>query len=270
MTKARSLFSSKKWLSLGAVAAVSLALLAASACGGGDEESTTNGQGTPAASVAGSPAPSGASGKTTPAPASGSSGQTSGDASKKLKDLGGQWAKSSGKVTYDMTTKTGQGSQTSTAVMYWAPSRFRMDLETDLGGTKTKMALISTSDKTYICIPAPTQLCMVSEGASGAASLGLPELTDAAAVEKAVNDFAGSGGIDTSSQKIAGKDASCFSAKTGKWCFSSDGLLLLANVNDASGNVTFSLQAREVGKLSDDDFNPPYPISQLPGGLPSR
>ena len=81
--------------------------------------------------------------------------------------------------------------------------------------------------------------------------------------------------VDRSQRTIAGEKGTCFSVSgsiqgeegSAEWCFASDGLLLLfAGSSSGADGGEFRLEATKLDrKVSDADFKPPYPVTQLPG-----
>ena len=204
---------------IGLVIVVSAVLLAAAACGGdskGTEEATTTSSATPAE---GTPGVS----------------QISEEVSKKLKDLGEEWAKTRVKGTYDIARTTGPETTKSTLVLYWAPPKVRADFAGDVFGTSTQTIVISTPDKTYVCSQEGGDQCLAYPPSSNLVD-DLPFLSnfDPGAIEAGLSGLTGDVQIASSSEKVAGNDASCVSAEGNiggqdsfiKWCFASNGLPL--------------------------------------------
>jgi hypothetical protein len=242
-----------RWVLIGLVILASALLLAAAACGGdsnGTEEASTTSSATPAE---GTPAVS----------------QIDAELSQKLKDLSGEWAKTSVKVTYDIVTITNTETTKTRLVLYWAPPKVRADLSDDASGA-TQASVISTPDKTYECTQEGKEQCLAYPPSKNAADV-VPFLSDfdPGGVEATLSASAASLKIESSNEKIGDQDASCVSADGslkgqeghGKWCFASNGLLLFESTSDPVG--AFVLQATDVSEVSDSDFNPPYPVTEV-------
>jgi hypothetical protein len=241
----------------GLVIVGSALLLAAAACGGdnGGKDKT------------------GADASATPAEGTPGASPISEEVSTKFKDLGEEWAKTSVKAAYDIASRTGTETTKSTLVLYWAPPKVRADLSSDVGGTSTQTIAISTPDKTYHCSQEGGEQCLAYPPSSNVVD-ALPFLSDfdAGVVEAGLSGLTGDVQIASSSEKVAGNDASCVSAEGNiggqdsliKYCFASNGLLLFESAADAAGTSEFILQATDVGTVSDSDFEPPYPVSEVP------
>jgi hypothetical protein len=246
-----------RWVLTSLVIVASALLLAATACGGdnGDNDKT------------------GADASATPAEGTPGASQISEEVSKKLKDLGEEWAKTSVKATYDIASRTGTEITKSTLVLYWAPPRVRADFAGDVFGTSTQTIVISTPDKTYVCSQEGGDQCLADPPSSNVLDV-LPFLSnlDPGAIEAGLSGLTGDVQIASSSEKVAGDDASCVSAESSsggqdtfdKWCFATNGLLLFESWADAAGTSEFMLQTTDVGTVSDSDFNPPYPVTEVP------
>ena len=246
-----------RWVLTGLVIVASALLLAGTACGG-DNGGTDK---------------TGADASATPAEGTPGASQISEEVSTKLKDLGEEWAKASVKATYDITSRTGTETTESTLVLYWAPPKVRADFAGDIFGTSTQTIVISTPDKTYDCSQEGGDQCLAYPPSSNVVDI-LPFLNnlDPGAIEAGLSGFTDNLQIESSNEKVAGNDASCVSAEAtiegqnslAKWCFATNGLLLFESSADAPGTSEFVLQATDVGTVSDSDFEPPYPVSDVP------
>jgi len=242
---------------IGLVILASALLLAATACGGDDGGNDKTGADASATPAEGTPGVS----------------QISEEISKKLKDLGEEWAKASVKATYDIASRTGTETTKSTLVLYWAPPKVRADFAGDVFGTSTQTIVIPTPDKTYVCSQEGGDQCLAYPPSSNVVDV-LPFLSDfdPGATEAGLSGLTGDVQIASSSEKVAGDDASCVSAEGNiggqdsfmKWCYASNGLLLFESAADAAGTAEVVLQATDVGTVSDSDFEPPYPVSEVP------
>ena len=241
---------------IGLVIIVSAVLLAAGACGGANkatEGATTTSSATPAEGTPGAV-------------------QIDAELSQKLKDLSGEWAKTSVKVTYDIAGVTSTESTKTTLVLYWAPPKMRADASSDVGGTTTQATVISTPDKIYDCTQEGGSQCLAYPPSENVTDV-LPFLSefDPGGVEAILSASAESLKIESSNEKVGDQDASCVSAEgnlggqeaLAKWCFGSNGMLLFESTSDPAGTSEFTLQATDVSKVSDSDFTPPYPVTEV-------
>jgi len=235
---------------------VSAVLLAAAACGGdskGTEEATTTSSATPAEGTPGA-------------------SQIDAELSQKLKDLSGEWAKTSVKAAYDIASRTGTETTKGTLVLWWAPPKVRADLVGDVFGTSTQTSVISTPDKIYECTQEAGDQCLAYPPIENVTDV-LPFLSefDPGTLEATLSASAESLKIESSNEKVGDQDASCVSAEgtvggqegLGKWCFASNGLLLFESTSNPAGTSEFMVQATDVSKVSDSDFNPPYPVIEV-------
>ena len=246
-----------RWVLTGLVIVALAFLLAATACGsdnGGNDKTGADTSATPAEETPGA-------------------SQLNEEVSKKLKDLSEEWAKTSAKATYDITSKTSTGVTETIVILYWAPPKVRVDLSDVAGGTNSQTSDIATPDKTYSCSQEGGGQCLAYPPSSNVLD-ALPFLSafDPGTIEAALSQPSDTLKIESSNEEIAGNDASCVSANgviagqegSAKWCFGSNGLLLFESSSDAAGTSEFTLQATDVGKVSDSDFDPPYPVTEVP------
>jgi len=223
---------------IGLVILASALLLAATACGGD--------KGTPGAS------------------------QMSEEVSKKLRDLGEEWAKTSVKATftYAMSDTDTTGS---TVTLYRDPPKVRMDVSDETEGIN--VILISTPDEIYACSQKGGDQCLAYPPSSDVGDIdSFLSSVDPGALEAGLSGLTGNVQIASFSEKVAGEEASCVSAEGNiggrdslvKFCFASNGLLLYESWADAAGTSEGTLQATDIGTVSDSDFEPPYPVSEAP------
>ena len=239
---------------IGFVIIVTAVLLAAGACGGNNEGTEEAASPSSAASATGTPGVS----------------QIDTELSQKLKDLSAEWAKASVKVTYDIANVTSSESIKTRLVLYWAPPKVRADISSEAAGTTTEATFISTPDKTYDCTREGGDQCLAYPPVENVADV-LPFVSDfnPGGVEATLSASAGSLTIESSNEKVGDQDAICFSAEgslggqegVGKWCFAGNGLLLFESASDPVG--TFTLEATDISEVSDSDFNPPYPVTEV-------
>ncbi len=227
----------------GLAAAAGVLLVAASACGGG-----------------------------------GGSGAPGSNTAQGLADLTKQWAKAEAKITYSISTRIDGATNTNELALFWAPPRFRMDMALEANGKRRQTTFITNADSSYICSQESGGHCISSSGATAAGDINiLKDFIDPESMEKQVSALAGGVESDGSKKEVAGQDATCFSSSrqidgrsgSTKWCFGENGLLLLLATVDEESNTEFTIEAKEIGKVSDSDFDPPYPAIDVPaGGIP--
>jgi len=251
-----ALHTRRRWVLTGLVIVGSALLLAATACGGdnGGNEKT------------------GADASATPAEGTPGASQIDAELGQKLKDLSGEWAKASVKVNYDIASRTDTETTKTTMILYWAPPKVRADVSSDVGGTIQTGVIISTPDKIYRCTQEGGNQCLAYPPIENLTDV-LPFLNefDPGTLEATLSASTESLKIESSNEKVGDQDASCVSVEgslggqegLGKWCFASNGLLLFESTSsDPAGTSEFMVQATDVSKVSDSDFNPPYPVTE--------
>lgn len=192
------------------------------------------------------------------------------EVSKKLRDLGEEWAKTSVKATftYAMSDEDTPGS---TVTLYRDPPKVRMDVSDETEGIN--VILISTPDKTYSCWQEGEDQCVAYPPGTDVGNIdSFLSSWDPGALEAELSEFTGNVQIASFSEKVAGYDASCVSVEGNigerdgliKFCFASNGLLLYESWKDAAETSEWTLRATDIGTVSDSDFEPPYPVSQAP------
>lgn len=194
------------------------------------------------------------------------------------------------RAEYELSGDQGSG----TLVIYHDVPNLRLDFRGPIEGEEQSLSFILRPPAAYLCFEAEGQGQCLDVGASLGETAGsfLPgEPGDGGLAEEEI-DFGAivSGNFDlgdfiarqsdqfeateVEGREIAGIDGRCFRITptaaaellTGEaeFCFSEEGVLLLASATTEDG--TFELRAVEVsGDVSDGDFEPPYPISE--GGL---
>ena len=169
-------------------------------------------------------------------------------------------------------------------VLYSKPPKNRTDFNTTENGQATNVIVISTPDKDYFCTAAGAaggNVCVASAPSTSnqlTAGLGLfSAFSDPEAIKSEIDKLGSGVKIETSSKKIAGVSGNCFSASgdlgsgeqgKGEFCFADNGLLLSVMSESSKDSTKFSLVASETGNVSDKDFDPPYPVTDLGGLLP--
>lgn len=242
------------------IVAIAALVLMAAACGD-DDNSGSQASKTAAASQAGATGGSSAT-------AASASGDNGGDAGDELKNLAGDWSKVNAKITYTFSSTIADQPTNFTMTMYSRPPDSRIDFDY---GDQRKSITIDAGGKTYTCVP-DADTCF--GGASqGSATSSLPIFGAVADPDSIDSTVGGVAGLEKYSDNIAGEDVDCFKASGSAvaeqgelvWCFSNDGLLLLSSFKAAGSE--FSTKATEVSRdVSDSDFEPPYPVTELPGG----
>ena len=254
---------SRSWLWL-AVSAFLIALLAlAAACSSSDDEDVDDGE-------ADSPAATADANGNGGGDDDGDGNGDSGSLADRLSDLSDEYELVEVKVVYDFAT-TGESEDddfdTEMTLISRPPSDTRIEFSTDEG----TVIVITTSDATYSCFSGGGEDFCFELPADESDPESLPflgDFTDVDAIRDIIDSEADVSVVEFDDE-IAGEDVNCFRA-TGDidgddgeaiWCFTDDGILLLASFSGTTGGVetTFQMQAKSVDRnVSDSDFEPPY------------
>lgn len=246
-----------RWLITVLSVTVVAVLLMMAACGGGDDEEVDDGgESRPTATET----TDGGDETTDPDDGGGDDARTN------LSALADNYEDFIGAINYE-TTGFGGGAFTSMKI-YKGENASRVDYEGE-GATGT---IISTADAIYIC---GEGLCI--KYSSGDSSLdptaGLTALLSAESIADAYGDLPDGVEVEESSEEIAGVDATCYSYtgeidetesgdESGEICVSESGLLLRLKFSGGGGGQFEATEATD--DVSDDDFEPPFPVTELP------
>ncbi|MBI2914032.1 MAG: hypothetical protein HYY03_08940 [Chloroflexi bacterium] len=234
------------WKPLLIALGVSLAALLLAACGGGGDNDKSPGATSP---DGGSPAAT-----ATPMVSPGV----------ELDLLSRAWAKKTAKVTYDFTS----GSDSGTMTLYWRPPDWRMDLSSSDSGD---VSMIVAGGASYLC---SENSCLSIAGPEAPQVPPLPFLgsfTEPDALSQSIAEDVAGAEIKRSTQSIAGQPTGCYEASSQgnnlQWCFTIDSVLMrFVGSSGAAGAGDFRLEATDlIRQLSDADFQPPFPVTTLPG-----
>jgi hypothetical protein len=236
-----------RWLLV--VSFVVISSVLAWACGGGGEEKPSG----PTAPAATSPA-----GKTPEAQEGG--GQ--------FGDLAEKFGKATFKVTYQLS---GGGAAATGGSMTWYKKgdNLRMDIGGEVEGEQTSAILIVRPDTSYYCSEMPEMgeggTCFSAPTETGQGAGEMVAELEATLTDPNVDI------VSTSSRKIAGEDANCYTLRSpdiegeSEVCLSNEGVPLFTKETVEGAETT--LEATDFSRdVSDSDFEPPYPVSE---GLPS-
>lgn len=152
---------------------------------------------------------------------------------------------------------TGEGT------LYLDPPRSRMDY-----GDAGELSIFTTAEASYTCIRLESEgYCSVNEGGEGDILFGQALSMDPRGFVSLAQEF-GNADVEVSGDRIAERDATCFTASNlhdmadeTTLCFAADGALLLwSEVNDGQ---TFEFRATRITRdVSDADFELPYEIKE--------
>ncbi len=227
----------------------------AGACGGGGGGKTSG----PTA-----PAATSQAGKT---PTAGVSPQAQAGSSD-LSGLAGKFASGTFKVTYQVSGFGAAGSQ-GTMIWYKKGDNLRMDMTGLVPGQQGTTTMIMGSDTTYICTASPGVgtggICLSSPSQAGQGAGQIASQLGKTLADPSLNV------VSTSSRSIAGQDAKCYTVQSAsitgqaEFCMSSDGAPL--SVKETVQGSEMTMEATDYSSnVSDSDFQPPYPVSAMPGG----
>lgn len=248
-------------LTLVLVALSVLALLAFAACGGGDDDDDGGDSGGDTSPTATRTTDGGDDGGD-------DNGNGSDDPFADLDELTSDLDTVTGKISYRITDTDGQESNFT---VYSDGTNTRYDTTDDDGAVTT---FITTADTSISCDSSSETCFSFGGGSSGGGGLNLFAAflsSDSVGVYVAAAKAAGVD-VDTSSESHGGVDAQCFSwtddvedSGTGKLCFAKNtGIMVYQEFTDADG--TFKLEVLEYSNdVSDSDFEPPYPVTTIPG-----
>jgi len=245
----------RQWLLAILSVALVASLLLMAACGGDDDEEGNSEDSNPTATEV-----TDGGDETTDA------GDGGDDAASDLSTLAENYEDFTGVVTYETT---GFVDDTFTSMkIYKGENASRVDYE----GSDATGTIISTADAIYLC---GEGICL--KYSSGDSSLdptgGLTALLSAQSISDAYGDLPDDVDVSESSQEIAGVDATCYSYtgeidesesgdESGEICVSESGLLLRLKFSGSGGGQFEATEATD--DVSDDDFEPPFPVTELP------
>jgi len=187
-----------------------------------------------------------------------------------LEDLASAAAEgATGKVTYKYSTEAGGPSSEGEWTLVQRPPDSRFEIVSTVDGTESRVIVIQTEDKSYVCTSASgSETCLASDQTEGYTA-GFSPLFD---VPQGIVEGVGNATVDKSEREIAGVNASCFKTDTtllggaaSEVCFSDNGILLLLRGGSAGSSYTFEATSVSTD-VSDSDFEPPYEVIDIPTG----
>ena len=260
----------RRWLGFAALALLALALVACSGDdddddGGDDADSTATATATSSDGDGGDDA----DGSSDDGDSDGDDGDNAdGDGAEAFGELLQRFGDAEFRVQYQMTAESADGETFSGLVTWYRSSdgRVRFDFESDPDSAEEfSMISIVTEEGSYLCTGLLGGNSCFEFGAGGGIGIPDPSAPILAEVER-LEDLQGLG--DTSRREINGVDATCVEideeGSVGEACFSDGGVMLLVDVESPDGNTRMEfLDLSE--DVSDEDFEPPYPIQSFPG-----
>lgn len=189
-----------------------------------------------------------------------------GDGEGGLRELASTFEGRDARIAYTMRNQSEGEAQEGEFELFWMVSEntWRMDFTLEEQGSSS---LISTPDQMIVCSPAE-ESCFTVPGEQTA--VPIPFIGDAFTNPEGFGDTIaqrlGGADLETSERVIAGRAASCFSGSNegGSFqiCFDDDGVLLFWRFENEGGTST--IEATEVGEVSSEDFEAPYPVQEFP------
>jgi hypothetical protein len=168
-----------------------------------------------------------------------------------------------GKVTFKVTYQVSTGGATPTQgsiTWYKKGDNLRMDIAGGILGQQVSSILIIRPDTSYICSEGS---CFKPPAIAGGYSALVTQF------EKALTDPSVNV-LSTSSRNIAGEDAKCYTVSgpdtkgQAEMCLSGEGVPLY--VKEIAVGTETTMEATDVSRdVSDSDFEPPYPVSDISG-----
>jgi hypothetical protein len=186
-------------------------------------------------------------------------------------DLAQRFAKATFKATYELSTSAEGQVTEGTMTWYKKGDSLRIDIEGEVEGEQMSASIITRPDQAYFCMQIPEMVegcsCFSAPGAPGE---GVGEIISG--LEEALTDPEVDV-VSTSSRRVAGQDADCFTVRSpefegdGEICLTEEGIPL--SFKGTTEGVKTSIEATDFSRdVSDDDFEPPYPVSEGFPGLP--
>ncbi len=258
-----------RWLLLGSIVVAST--LAFAACGGGDDDDGEDGgDNTPAASeTTSSDGDETAEAEPTEEDdGEGNSGNGEGDKDELLA-LGQAFLESTFQATYEVTSVGDAGAGISGITIFKDGENLRFDITGETEGQPIDATFITAGEASFLCFTGDfvETLGFEGEGVCTESAADDPtnpvgSLTDEFEITE--EDLEDTEILGREEREIAGQDAICYqttSPDSGEStvCISEDGVLL--GVESADTNFTATEVSDEV---SDGDFDPPYPVEELP------
>jgi len=182
-------------------------------------------------------------------------------------DLAAKFANVTFKATYNMSESGGDTPGQTAMTLYKKGDNLRIDMTGEIEGQQQTAIYISRPDQSYLCSDIPEMGGSTCFSEPADSSQGAGDLISS--LESALNDPSAEI-VSTTSRTIAGEDATCYVIHSpdvdgeSEVCLSNDAVPLYTR--STSGGQEMSLEATSFGHdVSDSDFEPPYPITDISG-----
>jgi hypothetical protein len=184
-----------------------------------------------------------------------------------LSDLASNYEDFTGSVKYE--TSGFGGDAYSTLTIYKDGNLSRVDFE----GADGTGSFITNADGSFICSDGQCIKYPAGQGADPTAAF--TAFLSAENIQAQYGDIPEGVDVEETTEEIAGVEATCYSYtgdiddteagdESGEICMSDSGLLLKLEFTAASGDGSFeAVEASD--DVSDTDFEPPFPVVELPG-----
>jgi len=202
------------------------------------------------------------------------SGSSLDPAAQEFESLRSRWRDGKYIVKYDFSLVVDERIEGTITSYKDGSDRQRLDVTTTQEGQEVEVTILDTPELSAFCLkggelgealgqPTDEGLCIAGEEALDENPLGnIADLFGGFDDPKAAV-------LGTTDRQIAGVTAKCYRVKSpsadapSETCFSDDGVLLAVS-SEATGELT--LEATEFSHdVSDDDFLPPYELTEFPG-----
>ncbi len=204
---------------------------------------------------------------TTPAVAGTTQAQAGGG---DLSGLAGKFTNATFKVTYQVSGFGGAGTQ-GTMTWYKKGDNLRMDMTGLVQGQQGTTTIIMLPNVTYVCTAAEAGTGGMCFSSPSQAGQGASQIASQLGQNLADPNLSV---VSTSSRSIAGQNAKCYTVQSpnitgqAEYCMSSDGAPL--SVKETVQGSEMTMEATDYSSdVSDSDFQPPYPVSSIPSGVPT-
>ena len=265
---------STRWMALAALLAAGV--LAFAACGSDSDDNGDGGDGdtTP---VAQKTTADGGS-ETAESEPTEDDGDDNGDGaggSAELQALAEKFAEATFKVTYEISGDAAGLGNGEITIAKDGTDKIRFDIKSEQDGEPFEGSFIQTATDSYLCFSGEAAAglgAIVGEDTSAGVCVKSSTDDPTNPVGSLVDSFGeiGTGNVEVQSKEdteIAGHDATCYTVldkdtnETSVACLTDDGVLLSV---DSSAGGSFTAKSVEED-VSDSDFEPPYPITEIPG-----
>lgn len=234
----------------------------------GADEAATGGASTAADGAAQSvDSPSNSSGSSGPGGRSQPQARPNTNGAELLRAASNALARDAHKLTYELRGKEpGLGDVNGTLTLASRDRQERIGLTGDLGGDQGSFIAIHSGPANFLCIEGRGDSACLKTKADEAAPLQVPSVFK---LEGLLDRLANAGGDvrEVGGQQIAGYDGRCFEAGSqsgnGLVCIAeAENLVLL--VNGHFQGADFEVRLQEYTQPTDADFEPPFPVTELP------